>query len=195
MRHAIGHRVLNRHWCRLGACANPGDRIFLRVSRLIIACLLACGFVASPGVGADANVDFGLFDEISPLGEAKVAATAPDEGVLLMQFWASWCHSCGSLMWDMDEIVSGNDGVTYLAVSLDDDTEAALRYIRKHRLYSKYPDRYFVDGDKRLSASLGIETVPSILVVSPAGDVLLHKSGHLNSTDLKDIVGAIRQQP
>ncbi len=167
----------------------------MRVSRLIIVCLLAAASVVSPGLAADATVDFGLFDEIRPLGEADGAPDAPQAGVLLMQFWASWCHSCGSLMWDMDDIVSNNDGVSYLAVSLDDDADAAARYIRKHKLYPKYKDRYFVDGEKLLSASLGIETVPSILVVTPAGDVLLHKSGHLNSTDLRDIVGAIRQQP
>jgi thiol-disulfide isomerase/thioredoxin len=167
----------------------------LRVSRLIIICLLASAALGSPGHAADATVDFGLFDEIRALGEAGGSPAPPDEGILLLQFWASWCHSCGSLMWDMDDIVSSNDGVSYLAVSLDDDADAAARYIRKHKLYSKYRDRYFVDGDKALSASLGIETVPSILVVAPSGDVLLHKSGHLNSTDLRDIVGAIRQQP
>ena len=167
----------------------------MRVSYLIIVCLLGSFVLGSPGRAADATVDFGLFDEIRPLGEADGSAAAPAEGVLLLQFWASWCHSCGSLMWDMDEIVSNNDGVTYLAVSIDEDTDAATSYIRKHKLYSKYKDRYFVDSGKVLSASLGIETVPSILVVTPAGDVLLYKSGHLNSTDLRDIVGAIRQQP
>lgn len=167
----------------------------MRVSRLIIICLLASAALGSPGHAADGTVDFALFDEISPLGEADGAPDAPEDGVLLLQFWASWCHSCGSLMWDMDDIVSNNDGVSYLAVSLDDDAGAAASYVRKHKLYPKYKDRYFVDGDKVLSASLGIETVPSILVVTSAGDVLLHKSGHLNSTDLRDIVGAIRQQP
>ncbi len=161
----------------------------------MIVCLLASLSFASAGRAGNAVVDFDLFSGIRPLGETAGAPDAPSEGVLLLQFWASWCHSCGSLMWDMDDIVSNNDGVSYLAVSLDDDADAAARYIRKHKLYSKYKDRYFVDGDKELSASLGIDTVPSILVVTPTGDVLLHKSGHLNSTDLKDIVGAIRQQP
>ena len=167
----------------------------MRVLRLITCCLLVPLACASPVIAGNSSVDFDLLAEVRPLGEADGAPDAPREGVLLLQFWASWCHSCGSLMWDMDDIVSSNDSVSYLAVSLDDDTQAAESYIRKHKLYSKYKDRYFVDGNKELSASLGIETVPSILVVSPAGDVLLHKSGHLNSTDLRDIVGAIRQQP
>ncbi len=167
----------------------------MRVSRPIIVCLLASVAFAAPTLAADATVDFGLFEEIQPLGDAGGSPPAPEAGVLLMQFWASWCHSCGSLMWDMDDIVSSNDGVSYLAVSLDEDPDAAAQYIRNHQLSTKSRDRYFLVGVKLLSASLGIDTVPSILVVTPTGDVLLHKSGHLNSTDLKDIVGAIRQQP
>ena len=157
---------------------------------IIVAMLLAL-----PAVAGNARVDPGLFDKIEPLGDAGATPHAPVDGVLLLQFWASWCHSCGSLMWDMDDIVSANDGVTYLAVSLDDERGPAASYIRKHKLYDKYKDRYFIDTDKALSTSLGIETVPSILVVSPAGNVLLQKSGHLNSSDLNDIVGAIRQGP
>jgi thiol-disulfide isomerase/thioredoxin len=158
-------------------------------------CVIVAMLLASPGVAGNARIDFGLFEEIEPLGDASAAPDAPAAGVLLLQFWASWCHSCGSLMWDMDDIVSANDGVSYLAVSLDDERGPAARYIRKHRLYDKYKDRFFIDTGKALSTSLGIETVPSILVVGPAGDILLQKSGHLNSSDLNDIVGAIRQGP
>jgi hypothetical protein len=83
--------------------------------------------------------------------------------------------------------------VRYVAVSLDDDAAAAKAYIRKHKLYAKYRDRYFIDSDKALASSLDIETVPSILVVSPSGEVRLRKTGHLNSSDLRDIVAAVGQ--
>lgn len=158
-------------------------------------CVVVATLLALPCVAGNARVDFDLFDDIQPLGEASDVPGAPADGVLLLQFWASWCHSCGSLMWDMDDIVTANDGVSYLAVSLDDEREPAASYIRKHKLYDKYKDRYFIDLDKTLSTSLDIETVPSILVVAPGGDILLYKSGHLNSTDFAEIVGAIRQGP
>lgn len=170
----------------------PRDQV--KASSLSI-CILAMTMFASPCHAGNATIDFGLLNEISPLGSASEVPDVPADGVLLLQFWASWCHSCGSLMWDMDEIVSANDSVSYLAVSLDDESEAASQYIRKHKLYGKYKDRYFIDLDKALSASLDIQTVPSILVVSPGGAVLVHKSGHLNSTDLHDIANAIRQTP
>jgi hypothetical protein len=93
-------------------------------------------------------------------------------------------------MWDMDELVSGNARVSYLAVSLDDDPEAADRYVRRLPLAEKHAGSYFLDADKRLAESLGVETVPSILLVTPGGEVLVHKTGHLNSADLQAFVNA-----
>jgi len=156
--------------------------------------LLTGLLLAAPAALASADsVDFALLDDVLPIGEDAIDPRPADGEVLLLQFWASWCHSCGSLMWDMDDIASRHERVRYIAVSLDDDADAARAYIRKHKLYSKYSDRYFVDAGKTLASSLDIETVPSILVVSVAGDVRLRKSGHLNSSDLRDIVTAIDQ--
>ena len=163
-----------------------------RLARFLIAgagiALIAFGSIVS----AAASVDFSLFDSVEPIGEGA-ADPRPREGeVLLLQFWASWCHSCGSLMWDMDEIASRGDSVKYVAVSLDDEADAAATYIRKHGLFEKYANRYFLDTDKKLSVALDVETVPTILLVTMDGGILLVKSGHLNSTDLNDIVSVIR---
>lgn len=143
----------------------------------------------------DDRLDYDLFAAASPIGTAAVELRPEAGGKLLLQFWASWCHSCGALMWDMDELVSRNSGIKYVAVSLDDDIAAARHYIRKHRLYEKYSDRYFIDSDKRLSESLGVATVPSIFLVDENGTILLRKSGHLNSADLQEFAAAIRSAP
>lgn len=153
--------------------------------------VLVAGVLAVSTAWADATkVDFGLFEVLSPLDDSGMVAQAPEDGVLLLQFWASWCHSCGALMWDLDELVSGNAQVSYLAVSLDDDAEAADRYVARLPVAERHPGSYFLDGDKRLAGSLGVESVPSILLVTPEGEVLVHKTGHLNSTDLQAFVQA-----
>ena len=110
-----------------------------------------------------------------------------------MQFWASWCHSCGSIMWDMDDLVSRFGNVKYAAVSLDEQVSDAADYIRRHPLYEKYRGRYFTDDAKTLSSSLEIATVPTILLVDSHGRILVRKQGHLNSDDLKDLSVAMQQ--
>ncbi len=161
---------------------------------LIIVALFIALLLPEPSVRAAGSFDFALFDDIDSIGDGAADPRPRDDELLLLQFWASWCHSCGSLMWDMDEIASRGKRVKYVAVSLDDDREAAATYIRKHQLFPKYSDRYFLDSSKSLSSALDIQTVPSIVLVNASGDVLLAKSGHLNSTDLNDIVTVIREQ-
>ena len=162
------------------------------LARFLVAGTVITLIALGSDVRAALSVDFSLFDSVEPIGEGAVDPRPEAGEVLLLQFWASWCHSCGALMWDLDDIVDRDDRVKYVAVSLDDEASDAASYIRKHRLFEKYANRYFVDSDKRLSAALDVETVPSILLVTTDGSVLLAKSGHLNSTDLNDIVSAIR---
>ncbi len=156
----------------------------------VLVCLTAASAHAAGPV-----LDFSRLDGAEPIGSGKVNPRPEANQVLLLQFWASWCHSCASLMWDMDDIASRDERVKYVAVSLDDEPSDAAAYIQKHQLFEKYADRYFIDTTKSLSASLGIETVPTVLLVSADGRVLLTKSGHLNSTDLNDIMTALREHP
>lgn len=162
------------------------------LNRVALVCLLTiASAVVSSGEPVQ-RLDYELLATVEPLGRNAVAPRPAAGEVLLLQFWASWCHSCGALMWEMDELVSSNTGVGYLAVSLDDETGDAREYIRKHALYAKYEDRYFIDSAKQVSRSLGVSAVPSILLVDADGEVLVRKSGHLNSTDLFEFVSAIR---
>jgi len=158
---------------------------------LIIVALL----ISATGTAGDSRqrVDFSLFETAQAIGDGAAEPRPAAGETLLLQFWASWCHSCSSLMWDMDELLSQNDGVGYIAVSIDDDFDAAEAYIRKHGLYEKYSDRYFIDAGKALSESLDVNTVPTILLVDADGQVLVRKRGHLNASDFRDFVVAMRR--
>lgn len=103
---------------------------------------------------------------------------------LLLQFWASWCHSCSSIMFDLDALLQKYPGTDYLAVSVDDEPADALQYIEKHALYIKYNDRFFIDADKMLSTNLGVETIPTVILLDASGKEIVRRSGHLNSSDL-----------
>lgn len=163
--------------------------------RIIQACLAIVLSAAALADDTGRRVDDGLLASLEPIAEGAASPRPAEGDTTLLQFWASWCHSCGTLMWDMDEIVSRNTGIRYLAVSIDDESADAREYIRKHGLYEKYAGHYFVDADKRLAESLGVSTVPTIFLVGRDGDVLLRKSGHLNSADFRDLVSAARSSP
>ena len=144
---------------------------------------------------SDQRVDYDLLAAVTPIGESAVDLRPAEGEILLLQFWASWCHSCGTIMWDMDDLVTQNPGLKYIAVSLDDEFDDARGYIRKHSLYEKYSNRYFIDSDKQFSASIGVITVPTVILVDEDGKILVEKIGHIGSTDLQDFVSAIRRHP
>ena len=166
--------------------------MFIRSTYLSLAVLMSGAVLASD---ADPRLDYDLFAAVTPIGKSAIELRPANGEILLLQFWASWCHSCGTIMWDMDELVSQNPGMKYIAVSLDDKITDAKDYIRKHSLFEKYSDRYYIDEDKQFSISLGVESVPSILLVDGNGKILVKKSGHLNSADLQEFVSAFHAVP
>jgi thiol-disulfide isomerase/thioredoxin len=166
---------------------------FLSMIALILLVSLISGAVLASD--SDPRLDFALLADVTAIGTSPTDLQPAEDELLLLQFWASWCRSCGSLMFDMDNLVSQNPGIKYIAISLDDEFAAAENYIRKHKLYEKYSDRYFIDADKQFSQSLGIESVTSILLIDGSGRVLVRKFGHLNGADFQDLVSAMRAVP
>ncbi len=160
--------------------------------RAVLASASLLTAVPSAAGESPAWFDAELLQSITPMDDTSYDPRPGDGEILLIQFWASWCHSCGSIMWDMDDLVGRYGHVKYIAVSLDDQASDATDYIRRHPLYGKYRGRYFTDDAKRLSSVLDVATVPTILLVDGDGRVLVRKQGHLNSDDLKDLSVAMQ---
>jgi thiol-disulfide isomerase/thioredoxin len=109
---------------------------------------------------------------------------AAQQGPVLLQFWASWCHSCGGLMWELDRLAAAHPQVPYLAVSIDADRRDAER-ATAHPLHARHPDRYLHDGDGALARRLAVQVVPTLVVLDASGRECLRHVGHVNSTDLQ----------
>ena len=95
-------------------------------------------------------------------------------------------------MWDMDDFVTRFDHLKYVAISVDDRVSDAGDYIRRHPLYMKYRGRYFIDDTQGIAGALDVATVPTILLMDSDGRILVRKSGHLNSDDLRDLAVAMQ---
>ena len=152
----------------------------------------ACLFVAAPLLATDLKrVNLETVNSASPFSTTKSGAETGDAERVLLQFWASWCHSCGSIMWDLDELVARKSNVRYMAVSVDEERSAAQAYLEKHPLYDRHSERYFFDDGGRLASALDVDTVPNIFVLDGDGNILEHRTGHLNSSDLQALSVAL----
>ncbi len=116
------------------------------------------------------------------------------ESPILLQFWASWCHSCSTVMWDLDNLTQAHKELHYYAVSIDKDKKQAFNYIQPHALFQKHPDRFFYDYDQQLSSRFQVKSVPTLLVFGRKGLLKYRHTGHLNAMDLQRLRIALEDQ-
>lgn len=153
----------------------------LRIMALVVALALAGTHSRSASAGPDWQA--GL---ILPAFSGEPLRGAELEGQpLLLQFWASWCRSCMSLMDEVDALAQRYPGVRHLAISIDDDMPSGQRYLDRLALFSKDPGRFYFDHDGALKSRLTVLTVPTFIIIDAAGDEVHRHIGHINSAELQ----------
>jgi thiol-disulfide isomerase/thioredoxin len=126
------------------------------------------------------------FESLTPIAsqskvQKKYDFLVPEQNTLV-QFWASWCHSCSGFMYDLDKL-AGEVQSSYLAINIDENVKDAIDYLSKHPLYEQHPERYWYDQNKVIRTTLNITTVPTVMVIDSNKKVLWVTRGHLNSDD------------
>lgn len=154
---------------------------------LLLTCVFALPLATAGSGDPGDSVEPDTFRELVPLVSGKADPIGiPGHGTVI-QFWASWCHSCTSLMWDLDRIVSGSAGARHLMVALDTGRDEALRTLGEHPLAERLLPRTYLDPDGQMSARLGVSAVPTVIVVDRYGAISWRGQGHLNSRDFNQI--------
>ena len=152
---------------------------------LVFVCVISFNMAASSKNPDEQKLGLPKFLDIVSLSDVdQFQATVKSGQPLILQFWASWCHSCGSVMWDLHDIVKQYPNTQYLSISIDDNRQTALNAIQQHQLYKKHSERYFIDANEQLTNWFAIKTVPTILFINADGKVVHRHSGHINSEDL-----------
>jgi cytochrome c biogenesis protein CcmG/thiol:disulfide interchange protein DsbE len=124
--------------------------------------ILACGLLAAVLTGA---ADFRLKDE-----HGRTISLAQYKGkVVLLNFWATWCHGCvQEIPWLMEyQSKYKRDGLVVIGASMDEDGwKSVLPYLRQKKL--NYP---VVIGSEQLAKQFGLENMPMTLLYGRDGKV------------------------
>ena len=156
-----------------------------RFHRLLLS---SCLFFSLLGLSSHTNSQPRSW-EIESLVQGPTLHSESLKGQLsLVQFWASWCHSCAATVFDVFDITKENDELHYITVSIDEDKGAARSYLKKHPLAAKISGSSYIDSNKLMSQTFDIQTVPTLLLIDANGKVVLRHEGHLNSTDKVNFV-------
>ncbi len=100
---------------------------------------------------------------------------------LVMQFWAPWCHSCSTVVWDLNPILKKYKDVRFASINIGEDKEKAQNYIKKHRLYNKYKNSFYTNSSKNLLKALSVNAVPIIFVIDKNGKILHESRSHIDA--------------
>lgn len=112
---------------------------------------------------------------------------------LVMVFWATWCHSCKKEWPKLKKIASQFEGMprapVWASVSLGEAADRVAAEVAKRGL----PGIALADPKEHNGKILGIEYIPAMCVLDPAGNVAY--AGPANSRKLKHLLDELTSEP
>jgi peroxiredoxin len=104
-----------------------------------------------------------------------------DKGqIVLLDFWATWCHGCGIEIPWYKEFANRykGQGLTVIGVSMDEDGWKSVQpFLKENKL--NYP---VVIGDKDLAKQYGVDSMPVTLLIDRDGKIAESHTGMVDKT-------------
>lgn len=161
------------------------------VGRVLAALLLFCPLLHSQTslkIGQPAP-DFTLADSTG----APVKLSALNGKVVLLDFWATWCHGCQiEIPWYMEfQNKYGKDGLAAVGVSMDEDGWKAVKpYLQDHKL--NYP---VVVATKDVANKYGgLPSLPVTLLIDRSGKIAEVHAGMVEKSEFETRIKQLLQK-
>jgi len=108
--------------------------------------------------------------KLSLLGGGEVELSAlKGKNVVLLDFWATWCGPCRTVMPALDRVSKdyASKGVRYLAVNLREEPAKISAYLKQAGLNLEVP----LDKDGKVAESYHVRGIPTMVIVDKEGVV------------------------
>jgi peroxiredoxin len=164
---------------------NRRRTIALRLIAVMLACaaLTQCSRSMREPLGAGERAPEFSLDSLA--GEKVALKDLKKKGIVLLNFWATWCAPCKAEIPLLDQLSEKlqDKGLTVVGVSVQERKDSVAAFCRKNRV--KYP--ILLDSDADVSKQYGVFAFPTTIVLSQDGVVLLQQSKTLDQQTLLTI--------
>lgn len=132
--------------------------------------------------------------KLEGVGNADLASKELKGQAYVVQFWASWCTSCGGVTQELGRAFENSKKKPkLLSVSLDETKAAAAKGLDRMRVPGVPAEGYYFDRNCVLPDLVGQVAVPTVLVVGPTGDVLSKISGHWGDAQRSELAARLSE--
>ncbi len=159
--------------------------------RVMFTVLLGWLMLSDPGLAGNNPKMEKVKSPKNPLPALSTSASFSGDtsknSLTVIQFWASWCTGCGTVMGQMTDILKKNKKLGYVSVSLDETKDVAMKFFsnKEEKAKGALPVSYLDASGASFAEPNGIESLPYLLIVDKNGSVLKRIKGHPSSADLE----------
>jgi thiol-disulfide isomerase/thioredoxin len=144
----------------------------VKLLRFLLPALLLAGCVSSGSSGL-------MSVELENLKGDKVSLLEADSGVVVVNFWASYCKPCLREMPALEQAFRADNEVRFIGVNIADEPERVQQMIEKTGVsYEIWLDHR---GDAMVEA--GVRSLPGTLIIKD-GEIVYKKIGEITSSEI-----------
>jgi peroxiredoxin len=107
-------------------------------------------------------------------------------GVVVVDFWATWCGPCRALMPHIQKMHEqlASKGLTILGLDVGEDAATVAKFAKEQ----SYTFRLLLDGEPEVTSRYFVQGYPTTFVIDRTGRIVFRDMGSGKSTDLQAAV-------
>jgi len=118
--------------------------------------------------------------------EGQQIALADLEGkVVVLDFWATWCGPCRQqavILEDMHQKLGQK--VVFLGINVGESKSTVASYAKR----APFPYQILLDQNQQIATQYGAGGLPTLVVIDPKGEVVLHNVGVTSASRLAEAI-------